>query len=749
MTRQLCVLDVSWKKIDKEAYLDAWQQLVKEAIGCAFIGLDLEWTSMSKPCVEEKEEEGEEEEEEEEEKNTPGINRVTACVGRKRTPTVKSAHYVGPVAVVQLSTLSVTFVIKLCDVVRIAEGGNCSSPHGEAAGSPILNLVKDNLCALLADERITKVGVGVFGDQEKLQRDYTGFYISPCVDLIVLSHRLFFSHADVKRLRGLKDIAERFSGTILEKDPLVIRSDWGGNLGPLSPLQIQYAARDAEASFDTCLGILRESRVIESDETLQTACTLQESPNSVVSILQALAGVKRTSEKGRQKNCEENQNERNVWWCKGRSKPYYHNIFLYDADMNLVFTVDKSKAEWYVYKKGLAKVTEWRDGDNSDTSSSQKEIAAIQLVFSPDFSKYNDAHIRRNLDYFRQPKENQCVVCGNSNDLVRFAVVPLGYRKFLPSVYMSHNSYDLLLLCTTCFAVVRIKYDKERQRVAEDYGVPLGHLTPKEVKKHRAILQKNNQEEKETNISIINSDDNKVLADEGREGISSSQKRCIMEAYLDIEEHRETLLNIFKYAKALRGCYDTSTDEKEEGEKKGTTENNDTSISLMQKRSAKIPPSRVEQLASYIRLHAPLYPFTKNTKEQEELFLIDAASPESVKYILESGKSPRAVLTRFWLRQHPEVRDMFCNTTRKGASLEDNLSLESQEDEGMKEENLSVDCHGFLVVQAVLQKYMGHPDKTQDHAVGEFIYRWRMSFVRGMNPKYLPSGWCPEDGILL
>ncbi|KEG07432.1 exonuclease 3-5 domain containing 2, partial [Trypanosoma grayi] len=472
MPRRCFVIDPAWKRVERESYAAAWQQLAEEATGCKFVGLDLEWTSRPEPIIgEESSKNGDAE----------GVLEGTAAV-RKRP------NSVGPVAVVQLSTFSVTFVIKLCDVVRLTGGGDCGSRREDIVEPSTLGLVKTNLRSLLADECVSKVGVGILGDQAKLQRDYADFKLIPCVDLAVLARRLLPACEDVAGLRSLKALAARFAGTVLEKDILVTRSDWGGVLGPLSPLQVQYAAADAEASFDTCVGILRESHVVEGDEALRAACGSEEALRSVGAVLQAVSGVKPVTRKAHRKKYGEDGNA--LWRCKGRAKPYYHNIFVYDAEMNLVFTVDKSKAEWYVYKKGLAKVTEWRDaGSGGESSEPRKEIAAIQLSFTPDFAKYNDAYIRRNLDYFRQPKENQCVVCGNASDLVRFAVVPLVYRKYFPSVYMSHNSYDLLLLCTACFAVARSFYDNERRCIAEDFGVPLAHLTPREVEAYRAQQQ--------------------------------------------------------------------------------------------------------------------------------------------------------------------------------------------------------------------------------------------------------------------
>lgn len=61
-----------------------------------------------------------------------------------------------------------------------------------------------------------------------------------------------------------------------------------------------------------------------------------------------------------------------------------------------------------------------------------------------------------------------------------------------------------------------------------------------------------------------------------------------------------------------------------------------------------------------------------------------------------------------------------------------------------------VDSHAFLVVQLLLKKYGAAEgsSKTAEHAVGQFIYRWRSSFVDGVQPQDLPRGWMPEDGIL-
>ncbi|EKG06057.1 hypothetical protein TCSYLVIO_002860 [Trypanosoma cruzi] len=750
--RQVVVVDPAWVRVDEENYNAAWKQLREEAMECGFIGFDMEWTSRPKPVFEEGEE-----------TTVENRNAGTAPDTRDRVR-VRCAHSVEPVAVVQLSTFSVTFVIRLCDIVYMARPENCIDVSEAAAVSSTLGVVLNNLTSLLANKRVAKVGVGIIGDQEKLQREYTTFRLCPCVELAVLARHLFPTAEDVMGLRSLKDFAARFAGRNLKKDILVICSDWGSSLGALSPLQLEYAAADAEASFDVCLGMCRESHLIASDniddnDESHGISGARDAKCNVNSILQSLDGLKATT--FRNARVEKPAGNRCAsWWCKGRAKPYYDNIFVYDAEMRLVFTVDKSKAEWYVYKKGLGKVIEWRETAVEETQKTEKEIAAIQLNFSPDLSKYNDAHIRRNLDYFRQAKENQCVVCGEKKDLVRFAVVPLAYRKYFPSVYMSHNSYDLLLLCTVCFARARRLYDEERRRVAVDFGVPLGHLTPKELELHRAQLQQqmstnisndgsavDNIARSRSNSSSSRSNNNTATSDR-KYLLSPAQKTRIMQEYLEIEKHREVLLKIFKYAKALRVAYEETT--VAAGcieEDKGV--NQTAAVNEKPAKPSVMPPGRARQLAAYMRLHAQRYPFAKCASERMALFTADAASKESVRCILEEGISPRVVLTRFWLREHPKLREMFSCTTRRSERHEDGGSPGPQENGERLEENLFVDSHGFLIVQALLEKYDTDACKCRDHAIGEFIYRWRTAFLQGMRPRHLPSGWSAEDGILL
>lgn len=94
-------------------------------------------------------------------------------------------------------------------------------------------------------------------------------------------------------------------------------------------------------------------------------------------------------------------------WCKERSKPYNDNINVYSPDMQLVLTVGKPKAEWYVTKKGLASAIEWRTPEPAPPpdcsplhfeTTGEQEMAAMRLKFAADFARCNDAQICRNLE---------------------------------------------------------------------------------------------------------------------------------------------------------------------------------------------------------------------------------------------------------------------------------------------------------------------------------------------------------------
>ena len=109
-------------------------------------------------------------------------------------------------------------------------------------------------------------------------------------------------------------------------------------------------------------------------------------------------------------------------------KPMYDNIEMYSPEHELLCTISKKKANWYI-KKELAY---WK-----------VESKAIQLLFEPKSTSGPDT-------YNKSHKKNICVVCGDSTNFMRHYVVPYCYRTLFPAKYKTHLPHDIVILCPDC-----------------------------------------------------------------------------------------------------------------------------------------------------------------------------------------------------------------------------------------------------------------------------------------------------------
>ncbi|KPA74501.1 hypothetical protein ABB37_09164 [Leptomonas pyrrhocoris] len=893
-SRSRLVVDPIWKVIDAGAYNRAWSTLTTEAELYGFVGFDMEWTTkLVGESAEHCEEGGEE---------------ASSSLAKR-----KPRRWTGPVATIQLSTFSCTVVVRWNHLHALVSG-NASDilrdPYASVSSTwpsyrvgqkanpaSLLRKIYTEVKGLIANPAVFLVGVGIHGDEVKLHRDYPKVVAQSAVELTALADACLpalvtdksqpSSDSDARKvrtdsLRSLKKLCTALTGKELGKDMFVVMSDWGGCHGALTPLQIEYSAEDAEASYDVCGAILKGggflhdassaggaeeghanaapwcvARGLDCREVLACCTTTEGRENGDCEVRRRHNGA---AQHGSSISAAVNaEGKAEVDWCKGRSRPYYDNINVYSPGMELVFTVDKAKADWYVNKKGLATVIEWRTPNapespssnplHSSDATSKREMVAIQLKFAPDFARYNDAHIRRNLEYFKQPKENICVVCGEGGSLVRFAVVPLMYRRFFPSVYMSHNSYDLLLLCPRCFAKANGVYNRLRLRVAEDFGVPLVHLRGEQREAYVKQVQKVREEMAAFSHAYEVRD-----SGEDADPLDTPGKDCDLHPrlklqgmldYLTLTEHREVLDTVFSYAKALHAHYQSPT-QRNSGANTAPGDDSTAEVTLpspspQNKRRARrhghhvadsravevtaIPDERRRMMADFLCTNAPIYPFyadhgsgTAGAEQglgqtatssrdgaldghavQSAVFSDARGGPASsagVFFILTGcvaeapslkeaegetgtcqqedpsrhqsrGNTSRGVLARYWLNAHPELVSTLPTVTRLEERQRDHSSrvaTERAEDDADGSSSPSadspmdndssgvpyVDSHAFLVVQMLLKKYEGveHCQKTAEHAVGQFIYRWRSSFVEGMKPQHLPHGWVPEDGIL-
>lgn len=153
-----------------------------------------------------------------------------------------------------------------------------------------------------------------------------------------------------------------------------------------------------------------------------------------------------------------------------RKTPLYDNIHMLDPTGHLLCNVSRKKANWYL-RKGLAK---WTDDVNH---------ISIQLLFTPQggFERGTTATNRIDNDssssiqqktkrlYTTSVKQNICVVCGDSHNLIRHYVVPLSYRKLFPHHFKSHQPHDIVLLCADCHMASDQAYQERMQELDQQH----------------------------------------------------------------------------------------------------------------------------------------------------------------------------------------------------------------------------------------------------------------------------------------
>jgi len=115
-----------------------------------------------------------------------------------------------------------------------------------------------------------------------------------------------------------------------------------------------------------------------------------------------------------------------------RARPLYDNCLLLSQDGKPLSRCSWRKATWYL-RNGLASCT-----------VQEGEEMRVQLKFRP-------KERSRGLvgQFYLQKRDNLCVVCGAEGHR-RKHVVPKRIRKLLPVEMKSHQSHDVLLLCTAC-----------------------------------------------------------------------------------------------------------------------------------------------------------------------------------------------------------------------------------------------------------------------------------------------------------
>jgi exonuclease 3'-5' domain-containing protein 2 len=145
--------------------------------------------------------------------------------------------------------------------------------------------------------------------------------------------------------------------------------------------------------------------------------------------------------------------------------PMYDNIKMHDPSGEILCTISKKKANWYL-KKNLA---DWMDSEQTK----------LKLLFHP------KARSSQHADYDVARKRNICVCCGDTEKHVRHYITPYCYRTLLPEKFKTHNSHDIVILCLDCHVTCEQATQKRQKelesRLRKDPNTALAVIPNKEL----------------------------------------------------------------------------------------------------------------------------------------------------------------------------------------------------------------------------------------------------------------------------
>lgn len=325
-----------------------------------------------------------------------------------------------------------------------------------------------SLLDVLVDSSILKVGVGCYEDGRKLLHGY-GITVCGTVDLRYLAMRQ--RRSVIHRGLSLKSLAEDILNFSLDKSLQMRCSNWEAE--ELTDDQVIYAARDAQVSlalFLQLIGPAVSARVAASpfwkqgvmarcqgliDAQFKGKADVEDMNGEVPNLQKKNISVD-SQIPSHQQGVDPRKNKRKQLGVgySARKSPLYDNCFLHAPDGQPLCTCDRRKAQWYL-NKGIGELL-------------TEDPFVVKLMFEPSGRPESER------DYYLNAKENLCVVCGKRESYIRKNIVPHEYRHHFPVQMKDHNSHDVLLLCTSCHAASNYYDNILKQRLAEEFGAPIG-----------------------------------------------------------------------------------------------------------------------------------------------------------------------------------------------------------------------------------------------------------------------------------
>jgi exonuclease 3'-5' domain-containing protein 2 len=299
---------------------------------------------------------------------------------------------------------------------------------------------------ILENPEILKVGVTPEMDARLLLQDYS-VNVQGTFDL------RFIAMQSGRKPGGLAALSKSILNIELDKNWRVRCSDW--EIEELSKSQIDYAAKDAFVAVEIFRKLYNEMKLPK------IAVDIRRYGNnySDISFKNKLAQLNLDSSESKKNVKGWQQKLKDIKTLKRsistRTSPLYDNCRLQAPDGELLCACDQSKAEWYV-KKGLATVIE------------NEPVYTVRLNFEPSGRAVADVG-----EYYCTEKENRCVVCGATDNLLRKNVIPREYRKCFPQVMKDKTSHDIVLLCILCHQKSNIVDNIMRNKLKDICDAPL------------------------------------------------------------------------------------------------------------------------------------------------------------------------------------------------------------------------------------------------------------------------------------
>ena len=145
--------------------------------------------------------------------------------------------------------------------------------------------------------------------------------------------------------------------------------------------------------------------------------------------------------------------------CKG---PIYDSCKMLAPDGQQLCFCDFKKMSWYL-ERNLAKLI-------------SNDPPVFKLIFEPNARGCVDENLKSS-NFYIESRTNCCVICGKTENYLRFHVIPILYRSCFPENLKSHKSHDVVLLCLSCHERARKVYEQKKEEISKRYNVPLNVMS--------------------------------------------------------------------------------------------------------------------------------------------------------------------------------------------------------------------------------------------------------------------------------